>query len=348
LVLALLVVAACAGGSGPDAADQRPGLVAPTTEAPPDVHRLVVAVGAAKGGDGSSERPFSTLRAGFEALRPGDQLVVGAGTYDEELVDLQIRAGTEAAPIDVVAAPGARPVLQGLLWLEGADWWRIRGLNVTWADRSRKDQHMVKLTGGAHWVFADAEVWGARSFAAILVAGDPVDFALRDLYVHDTRPSNGDSQDHLIYLNAGTGGGTVEGCLLVNSPNGRAIKVGPASKDGSPVGNIVIRGNTMVRNLGPSSIQLAWRTSNVVMERNVMVETRPGRAAITGFHLDGSGNVARDNVAFAAASVVQPGVGIVDGGANRMVDPGLDDRFLVTAPGLAGYGSMVGARLVPG
>ena len=69
-----------------------------------------------------------------------------------------------------------------------------------------------------------------------------------------------------------------------------------------------------------------------------------GASNQTAFELRGSGNVVRDNIAFDAAGVIQPGTPLVDGGGNRVADPKLDAHDVATAAGLAGYGTDVGTR----
>ena len=75
----------------------------------------------------------------------------------------KIHPASADAPITVQNYPGERPVIQGLFWLSGADYWRICGVNVTGAADSASE-HMVKLSGGTGWSFTNAEVWGAHSF----------------------------------------------------------------------------------------------------------------------------------------------------------------------------------------
>lgn len=274
---------------------------------------------------GGAEEPFETLQHALAQLRAGDELLVHDGTY-EERVEVEASPGREEAPVQVRAAPGARPVLRGLLWLQAPTWWRVQGLNVTWDDDNDDDEHMVKMTDGTDWVLSDAEIWGARSYAAVLVAGDPERFALRRLHVHDTAPTNGDNEDHLLYLNSGRGPGVVEHCLLIGSPNGRAIKVGPASRKGDTVSDIVIRYNTMVDNRGPSNVQLAWDTRSVEIYRNIMVGAARGRENVTAYDLGGDDNVVRDNVGAGSAGVLEAEVdGMEDGGGNIMVDPDFRD-----------------------
>ena len=293
-------------------------------------------------GDGSAAKPFGSLALALPQLRAGDTLLVGAGTYRER-IDTKVRSGRPDAPIRVRPAGTGRVLLKGLLWLEEPDWWSVQGLSVTWDDANRSDEHLVKITGGDDWIMSDAEIWGARSFAAVLVVGDPERFTLRRLHVHDTAPTNGKNQDHLIYLNSGKGGGVVEGCLLVGSPNGRAVKIGPADDGGRRVSKVVVRYNTMVDNLGPSNVQLAWNSTKNEIYRNVMVRSGPGRANVTAFKLDGGKNSVRDNIGSQSTGVLEQGVGgLRDDGGNRTLDPRLRDvgglRYVPTAPGTAGFG----------
>jgi len=320
-----------------------------TTEVPPTPVKawnlMYVATDGAVDGDGSAEHPFRSLTVAFEALQPGDVLLVGGGTYHEDVKPV-IRPGTAYAPVQVTAVPGERPVVAGLLWLDQPDFWVLRGINVTWSDRNGSGDHMVKITGGESWEFTDAELWDARSYAALLVAGDPTNFLLARLFIHDTHPSNDENQDHLIYLNSGTGRGVIEHCLLVRSPNGRAIKVGGPARN-EAVANLVIRYNTMYDNAGPSNVQLSYWASSIRIERNILVKPGPGNSAVTGFHLSGDGNIVVDNIAWDALAVIEPGLdAVTDGGGNRLldpefVDPSADD-FRPQADDALAYGYLAG------
>lgn len=292
---------------------------------------------------GDSGDPFETIGHALGELRPGDKLVVRGGEY-REAIDLDVMPGTEEAPITVTAASGEEPVVRGLLWLENLSWWRISGVDVTWDTKHDDDEHMVKLADGNDWVFSDAELSSARSYAALLVSGRPERFLLTGLYVHDTKDTNGENQDHLVYLNCGTGGGVLERSLLVDSPNGRAVKIGPAGSDEGPVGNIVVRYNTMVDNEGPSNVQVSLETSDVVIERNIMDGSGEDRPSVTAFDLGGEGNVVRDNLTWRSAGTVQLGEpGLQDTGGNVEMDPRLagasDDRpYEPRAEGAQAYG----------
>lgn len=331
LVLVLAVVTGGPGDDGPGDGSGPATVVPSASPSPTPTEDTVpgdeyaVSPDGDDDADGTADDPWRTLQHALAQLRPGDRLVVSDGRYDED-VDVDVREATEAKPIRVVAAEGARPVVQGLLWLSNLTWWDISGINVTWDDDNEADEHMVKLTDGAHWRFADAELWGARSYAALLVDGDPENFLLTGLYVHDTYPANETNQDHLVYLNCGTGGGVVERSVLARSENGRALKIGSADDDGDPVGNIVVRYVTMVDNFGPSNVQLAYDTSNVRIERSLMVGSADGRHNVTTYDLEGDGNVVADSLGWESAGVLEEADGLEDGGGNVTLDPELTGR----------------------
>lgn len=328
--LTLALVAAC-GGSGkstpvPDSGGtQAPVQPSSQVTVPPasGSNQFYVSPTGNDSASGSSSAPFRTLAHALSTLRAGDVLVVRGGDYDEQ-INVDAAAGTKTKPITVIAAKGARPVVHGLLWLTDPSWWRILGINVTWDDKNTHTDHMVKITGGHDWLLADAEMWDAKSFAAVFVGGTPSRFELRNLYVHDTRPANGTNEDHLIYLNTGKGSGMVDGCLLVGSPNGRAIKVGTPDSGSGQVKNIVIEYNTMIDNLGPSNIQIAFKTSNVKIQHNLMIKSAPNNPNITAFQLTGKGNFALDNLGWDSTGVVEHGVkGLADDGGNVHQNPHL-------------------------
>lgn len=297
---------------------------------------------------GTAEAPWRSLRHALAALQPGDTLYVEEGTYREK-VDLaasELRPGTPVAPIHVLAAPGAHPVIEGLLWLEGPSHWVIEGLSVTWDASSRPDQHMVKLRGGEGWRFTGNELWGARSYAALLVGRGASDFRIDGNYLHDTHPSNDANQDHLLYVDNGPdGSGVVERNVFAHSPNGRGVKLGPGS-DGAPgTSNIVVRFNTFYDNTGPSNLQLSGSSSNNQIYGNLFHTAGEGEANITGFRLTGQANVVSGNLGWGSAGVADLSWdGLVDGGGNVELDPLLADPeggdFTPTDEAATAYGAL--------
>ena len=304
-----------------------------TTTRPATVNGPIVWVDsrAAAGGNGSQAAPFRTINQGILAVRAGETLMIKGGEYREHVnPGYRMPRGTSTARITMINAPGERVVVRGRLILTDLDYWTISGINVTW-DNERNGssvEHMIILNGGVGWEWRDSEIWGARAYSAILVTKNPRSFALRNLYVHDTYPTNDTNQDHLIYCACGTGGGVIERNLLVGSANGRAVKLGTASSSGEPIANVVVRYNTMVDNRGPSNILLSFNTSNITIERNIMVGTKDYAPNISTYQLNGSGSRAADNIGFESPTVVESHRAIIDGGGNLHRNPQLDANYV--------------------
>ena len=310
-------------------------LIYPTSSAhsaTPSGRTFYVSPKGADGGTGTRENPWRTLTKALPSLRPGDTLYVRGGTYPERIRGVAIQPATREKPITVAAFPGERPVLKGLLRLERPSYWTIDGLNVTWDDETGEArEHMVKIGNGVGWTFKNAEVWGARSFAAVLVyttrEGEPRDWRIAECTIRDTHPANKTNRDHLIYVNSGlTGGnGVIERNVLYNATNGTGIKLGGPSASAPGVAGVTIRHNTIFN--CAQGVLVAWSSRNNQIYGNLIGGVRGNYGAIRGYELEGANNVARDNYAFAAKSVFLNDsgyAGVRDGGGNRL---GADPRF---------------------
>jgi hypothetical protein len=298
---------------------------APTPEPPP----VTVGSGALyvspQGNDshpGTIQQPLRSVARALSALRPGMTLYLRGGTYAERITNPSIRPGTSSGRITVTNYPGERPVIQGLLWLKGAHYWTLNGINVTWGGGS-SSEHMVKMTDGVGWVISRSEFWGARSYAGLMVAGtvanEPAGWQVVNNCIHDTIPTNGTNQDHNMYVNTGlsAGSGVIAGNLLFNAPNGENIKLGGSdSGAGEGSANVVVRSNTLYNAAQP--ILLAGGTHHVTIERNLIVRGTMGYL-VRGYQLSGAGNVARSNLGYDATKLFSNDsgyVGVGDGGGN--------------------------------
>ena len=326
----------------------------PSTPTAPVAGAFYVAPNGSDAAAGTQSAPWRTLKASLPRLRAGQTLYVRGGTYAETVTGISIQPGTPTARIRVAAYPGERPVLVGFLWLTRPSYWTLDGLNVTWADGSSSKNHMIKMTNGIGWVFENAEVWGAHSFAGLLVAGtatgEPRDWTVRNNCIHDTYPSNDTNQDHNIYANPGvtSTGGLIERNLLFNAPNGEGVKVaGPSTTSGGS-GGVTIRNNT-IYNSG-QNILVGGQTSNTVIERNIFMKVGSNYANVRGYKISGSGNVARNNLGAAARSLLLNDSGfppVADGGGNVFpIDPQFDaiscSGFRPRNAAAQGYGRYAG------
>lgn len=272
---------------------------------------------------GSQTAPWRHLAYALTHLDPGDTLFVRGGTYVENITSASVHAGTATAPIRVVAAPGERPVLQGLLWLHSPTYWTFDGLNVTWNPSNTSTEHMVKLTNGTHWTFQNAEVWGAHSFAGILVAssisGQPANWTIRGNCIHDTYASNNTNQDHLIYDNSGPDGvgGVIERNVMFNATNGEGIKFGGPSLTTPGPGNVTVRYNTIYNTA--QNVLLAGSSHDQTITLNILDKVGSNYGNVRGYQLSGTGNVASNNLGYQATTFIKNDsgyTGVANGGGN--------------------------------
>jgi PST family polysaccharide transporter len=279
-----------------------------------------VAPGGADAGPGTRERPFRTLRHALKRLRYGQRLYVRGGTYSER-VKVRVAPGRRRARVRVSNFPGERPVLRGQLWIGDPSYWTIRGLEVEWA-ADNPNEPLVRVYGGTGWRLTRSEIWGAHSTSGLQVDDGPRNnlgrWVVKGNCIHDTYATDGPNQDHNVYVGDMSASpdphGVISRNILFNAENGRGIKLGPGGTIGGAV-NVDVRFNTVYNS--SQNVSLSRDTSRVSVERNILVKARESN--ITAFRLRGSGNVARQNVGYAApvflARTGIPG-SLVDGGGN--------------------------------
>lgn len=295
------------------------------------------------------KEPWATVAHAIASLSPGDTLYVRGGRYVENITDTPVRPARPEAPILVAAYPGEQPLIEGLLWLRDPSWWTVDGINVTWNPKNPSTRHMVKVTNGTGWTVRNSEFWGARSYAALLVAGtrpsQPADWTVSGNCFHDTHRSNNTNQDHLIYVNTGltAGSGTIERNLLFNASNGTGVKLGGPDVSGGAA-NVTVRNNT-IHNTAQNVLVAGESHSNTI-HGNIFSAVGPGYSSVRGYQLRGRDNKMHDNLAHGARSILlndQGYGGVVDAGGNvHPVDPRFDDTgcrgFHPLNPEAASYG----------
>jgi hypothetical protein len=294
-----------------------------------------VATSGSDSNPGTLSEPFRTIDKGLVTLRAGDTLYIRGGTYTEQIGGVaftMLSPGRADAPVLVSAFPGERPVLVGLLWLDGMDYWTFDGLNVTWSDSSTASDHMVRLRNGVGWRWQDSEIWGAKSYANLnilsSVSGEPSDWIVRRNCIHDNvgDPTHGDTRDQLMYVNTGesAGNGLISRNILFRAPRGKAIKLaGPDPGTGS--NHVTVRYNTIADTTKPG-IVVGYATSNSTLYRNLVVDT-DDVSLIRGYELEGVNNVAYDNAGYGGPELLwsDPGYNeVADGGGNVF---GIDPAF---------------------
>ncbi len=308
----------------------------------------------------SPEDPWRTVSHGLASLFPGDTLYIRAGHYTEDITGIQIRPATSSARTVVTNFPGERPVIEGLLWLHDPSWWILDGINVTWNDANPPDRHMVRLINGIGWTVRNSEFWGARSYAALLVVGtvpgQPAGWTVTGNCIHDTYATNQTNQDQLIYVNTGlaAGAGLIENNLLFNAVNGMGIKLGGPAPTSGGASSVTMRRNT-IHNTS-QNIMVAWGSHDNMVERNILSTAEGKYSSVRGYQVTGVHNTMRDNVGYAARSILLNDIGylgVMDAGGNRFpVDPQFDSTascsgFHPLNPDAADYGYRSSSTAAP-
>lgn len=343
---------------------------APTADAQTEAAEHYLAPGGSDSHPGTEARPWATFDHALRQLAPGDTLYVRGGTYRELVSTTPYTPGRAGAPITVRAYPGEQPVLRGRLAIRDAHHWVFHGIDVTAdPDVHQPEEPLVKIMGGTGWVWRNAEVSGARAFAAVYVGvthqgSAPAHWRVEGNCIHSTRTVHPPYQDHNIYVQNGrsSGPGTIERNVVFGAPNGNNIKVG-GSGTSTSAGNVTIRYNTL--HSATQNVLVARDTPDVVIERNIVgprTVARHDYPNLRGYGATGAGVVARDNVGYGAAQFIrntpendttEVAHGIADGGNNRFpVDPGFSHGgcggLVPSAPHALAYGHRAGVERVAG
>ncbi len=150
------------------------------TEVPVASRTLFVAVDGADSGDGSEARPFASISGARASLRPGDALLLRAGTYrPKSTVFLEGLKGTAAAWIRIAAAPGAKVTLDGsaaavessaaLLTVSNSSYVLVEGLEVTGGSSA-----LVHVEESDHVTVRDLRLHGAKREGLLLLGSELV------------------------------------------------------------------------------------------------------------------------------------------------------------------------------
>jgi len=247
---------------------------------------------------GTEAQPLRTVSRGLAAVQKGQTLYLRGGTYVENVTG-EMSKGTSGAPIVVSNYPGERPVIKGLVSIQQPTFVTFTGFNVTW-NSGKYDEHMFKIVGGRNWVLQNSEIWGARSFANLLISGSPQNWVVRANAIHDTIGGEENIfRSHNIYANTEltASNGLIERNLLYNAEHGSNLKLAGTGGSSGGAANVVVRYNTIYN--GTQPLLIGDGSRNIVVERNIIGQGRRGYL-VRLFQLTGSGVVVRTNLGFAA------------------------------------------------
>lgn len=310
----------------PTTAPTNPPTAAPT--APP------VAVGTSCGNPNKLANSITELANLVKTSVPGDHIRLMASVTGQ--IKLDFPAGNASRYICVSYAPGV--VSTGLVRINSARYVVLENIKSTWSNADGPGDHMFKLTGGNNWILRNSEIWGAQSFANILVTGGALNWKITNNYIHDVAnsPVNSTVQNHNIYVAQGDYG-LIAGNRIKNAPRGRCIKIANASATNpdQPDHNKVLY-NTFVNCQGPSLVGVSYSASYNEFSKNIFVT---GPCIMNVNDITGAGNTMIDNIYWNIT-----GDCIVSDTANfsysgmLKINPGLNGADLPTNGGVAGYG----------
>lgn len=320
---------------------------------------LAVAVGTLGAGTASAVylpvtttiHPGADVLAAMRALRPGDTLLLAAGTYNTGYLRAdRMAVGSAAFPITVAAAdPTHPPLLVGGLRFYSPSYLVLRSLRVQAANIGTDvGLSALVIDGGTGWSVISSEFFGARqtnSMANVNISGTggyPRAWTFTQNCVHDAANSTrADATDHNLYLSyAGSAAttGVVSRNIVWGAPHGENIKLGNGGLAGAigPWGVRVVN-NTLA--LGGRQLLLHADVSNNVVAGNIFYHatqgfvSNPKTTQVYVHDVVGTGNSVAGNYSSLATMVSYDPTNKVSYGGGNVV--GAD-------PGFTGVGSCGG------
>lgn len=249
-------------------------------------------------GAGTAEQPWQTLDKAADAARPGDTVVVEAGTYGALGETLELRtSGSEGAPITFRGDPGGpMPRILGHVKISGSyqvlNYLLFDGptgqIKPPTPDNPGGEQVQVTVYGDAvnGIEISDSEIRDSLWHAGIY-ASTANDIEISGNYIHDNGDPNDPGQEnmsHGIYFARGSGS-IVNNVIEDNVARGIQLYQGPR--------DVTIAHNTIVGN-GKSGIQFGNETAGSVAVNNIVAYN--GEYGIRSSSLTGTGNVVRGNL----------------------------------------------------
>jgi len=257
---------------------------------------------------GSLEQPFRTIIKGASVLRPGDKVLVRAGTYTESIPwSFDFPSGTSwSTAVTLAAYPGETVTLKGQIDIGGEprsyiiiDGLIIDAINTTMGDA-------VSINQGSHHIrFQNCEIKNSYANGVWIGWGN-----------NNGLPSNYNEFINCEIHHNGRGGGTGFPDQAPGYGRGHALYI--------TTQNNVFRGNRVHDN-GEygfhvyTGVYPAQQTANNIIERNTIYNnglntTRYGKVCCGGIVLaSGSGNMAYNNVVY---NHPVKGIDVIEGGTN--------------------------------
>ena len=288
-------------------------------------------------GSGAESQPWRTLGHALSATRPGETVVLRAGTYGAMGTTTQVGlSGTAAAPITLMGHPDdPKPTIQGYVRITGShlrlsrilfDGPTGRVLPVS-SSNPNGEEVQVSVMYGSDVEIRASEIRDNAWHAGIFVA-DAADVRLVGNYVHDNGDRSQPSQanlDHGIYW--GSGSGEVANNLIGDNL-AYGVHLYPEAA------GVVVRHNTIVGNDRGGVIVAENAAHNRIVNNVVAFNALSG---IKAYALSGAGNVAEGNVVWSNGSRNFEGSGMqlsANVEANPRFAAGLDYHLTTGSPAI--------------
>jgi hypothetical protein len=229
-----------------------------------------VALDGSDANPGTEALPWRTVAYAMTHALPGDRIYIRGGAFDEGIYDEDITvtpvSGTAEQPITIGSYPGERAIVRGFQSYTNPNYWTFKEFHVTWdpADSQTAyfDRHLLKINGGTGWIIEDSDIWGAYSFAGLLVAkstgsGTPTNWTVRRCRIYDTFGGEASEfRSHNIYVHTTTGssGGLIERCIMANATKGSNVKIGGDNTGGSGSKGVTLRYCTLYNATQPLTL----------------------------------------------------------------------------------------------
>jgi len=298
LALAAVVCAGCAGGHAPQSAG---------------THFRYVSTHGSDAAPGTSSRPFRTVQKAFDRARPGDTIVIRAGTYTRAAV--LTRSGTSTEPIVIRGAPGAMPVLTHRLKI-AADHVRLRDLVLRGPRPAQNGDVLLYVSHARDVLVAHNRILRA-AMSGIFVGDGSTDVRIVGNLIayNGTHPR----LDHGVYLGDLDKGLIADNVIEHNATYG--IQLYPKAED------VLVTQNTIVDN-GRSGVIIGGEETtsnrNRVVNNIIAYNGEDGVRTYWGGPT-GSGNQVQNNLVYGNrhAGVVGPGLAT---SGTLALPPGFVDR----------------------
>jgi len=247
---------------------------------------------------GSAARPFRSVQALVDELRPGQTGCLLAGTYREDVTFR--RGGASGRPLTLSSAPGGVATVRGLLWVTSASRdVTVRNLVLDGVNSSGQPSPQVN---GDNATFYDDDITNGHTGICFVVGGSAATYGtphhttIAHSRIHDCGRLPRTHFEHGIYLAHSRGAVIVDNDIYDNADWG--LHLFPDAQ-GSLVEHNVIDGNgdgIMIAGTGDMA-----SSGNRVL-RNIFSNTRDGSGPSYGYHVTsfwgsrvGTGNVVAHN-----------------------------------------------------